>query len=210
MNVLADFGALWKQVRSVTVVSQRFPKQLAYLRGPVAGDCRSYVPLLSSAEGRQRKGCGGRRAVERKQPGIRTALKKIVTSSSRGDPMGPLLWTCKSTRTIAAELRSVGFSITAPTVGKTLHLAGYSLQANRKTREGEDHPDRAQSEFINRCAIAYQRSGQPVALGDTKKKAILGNKKNAGQTWRPSGQPLEVDTHDFPDPTKGKAVKYGV
>jgi len=84
--------------------------------------------------------------------------------------MGPLLWTCKSTQTIAAELQSIGFSITAPTVGKTLHLAGYSLQANRKAREGEDHPDRAQLELINRHAIAYQRLGQTVVSVDKKRK----------------------------------------
>jgi hypothetical protein len=98
--------------------------------------------------------------------------------------MGPLLWTCKSTQTIAAELRSIGFSITTPTVGKTLHLAGYSLRANRKAREGEDHPDRAQLEFINRQVIAYQRLGQTVVSADKKKKEIPGNKKNARQTLR--------------------------
>ncbi|XZE42742.1 ISAzo13 family transposase [Pirellulaceae bacterium SH467] len=161
--------------------------------------------------GRQRKKGGGRPTIEQRQPGIRAAIEKIVSPSTRGDPMGPLLWTCKSTRSIATEMQRIGFSITAPTVGKELHAAGYSLQANRKTREGEDHPDRdEQFQYINRRAKAFQRSAQPVVSVDTKKKEILGKKKNAGQTWRPSGQPLAVDTHDFPDAAKGKAVPYGV
>ena len=168
-----------------------------------------HAPQIAS--GHQRRSGGGRKRVEESQPGVQSAIAKLVGSSTRGDPMGPLLWTCKSTRVLAGELEKLGFSITAPTVGKLLNAAGYSLQANRKTREGEDHPDRnAQFEYINRRAIALQRRRQPVVSVDTKKKEILGNKKNAGQTWRPSGQPLEVDTHDFPDATKGKAVPYGV
>jgi hypothetical protein len=161
--------------------------------------------------GRQRRTGGGRKPIEKTQPGVQAAIAKLVGPVTRGDPMGPLLWTCKSTRVLADELGRLGFTITAPTVGKVLNAAGYSLQSNRKTREGEDHPDRnAQFEYINRRAVALQRSGQPVVSVDTKKKEILGNKKNSGQTWRPSRQPLEVDTHDFPDPTKGKAVPYGV
>ena len=167
--------------------------------------------VAAVAFGHQRRPGGGRKSIEQSQPGIQSAIAKLVSPSTRGDPMGPLLWTCKSTRVLADELGRLGFTITAPTVGKVLNAAGYSLQSNRKTREGDDHPDRnAQFEYINRRAVALQRTGQPVVSVDTKKKEILGNKKNAGQTWRPSRQPLEVDTHDFPDSTKGKAVPYGV
>jgi Rhodopirellula transposase DDE domain len=97
------------------------------------------------------------------------------------------------------------------TVRHLLKEAGYSLQANRKTREGTSHPDRdAQFRYINRRVKAQQRQGQPAISVDTKKKEPLGNLKNAGQEWRPQGTPREVNVHDFPDPRKGKAVPYGV
>lgn len=165
----------------------------------------------SPSPGRQRRSGGGRKAATVKQPDLAAALEELVEPVTRGDPMTPLRWTCKSTRTLAAELSQQGYAITAPTVGRLLREAGYSLQANRKTREGKDHPDRnAQFEHINRRVQAFQRTGQPAISVDTKKKEVLGNKKNPGQTWRPSGDPVEVDTHDFPDPEKGKAVPYGV
>jgi hypothetical protein len=145
------------------------------------------------------------------QPDLAAALEALVEPVTRGDPASPLRWTCKSTRALAAELSQQGYTITAPTVGRLLREAGYSLQANRKTREGKSHPDRnAQFEHINRRVQAFQRTGQPAISVDTKKKEVLGNKKNAGQTWRPCGEPVEVDTHDFPDPRHGKAVPYGV
>lgn len=161
--------------------------------------------------GRQRRAGGGRKAAVVQQPDLAAALEELVEPATRGDPMTPLRWTCKSTRTLAAELSRQGYTITAPTVGRLLHDAGYSLQANRKTREGKSHPDRnAQFEHLHRRVVAFQRTGQPAISVDTKKKEVLGNKKNAGQTWRPSGEPVEVDTHDFPNPRQGKAVPYGV
>jgi hypothetical protein len=125
--------------------------------------------------------------------------------------MSPLRWTCKSTRTLAAELRTQGFEVSSNTVGKLLRQQGYSLQANRKTVEGKQHPDRnAQFEFINRRVRAYQRTGQPVISVDTKKKESLGKMKNPGRTYRKKGDPERVKTHDFPDKDLGKAVPYGV
>jgi hypothetical protein len=112
---------------------------------------------------------------------------------------------------LAVELRSQGLQVSPATVARLLKELGYSLQSNRKTREGKQHPDRnAQFEHINRRVQARQRRGEPAVSVDTKKKECLGNLKNAGRTYQPKGQPIEVDTHDFPDPARGKAVPYGV
>ena len=162
--------------------------------------------------GRQRRLGAGRKKTAVVDPGVRAALERLVEPESRGDPQSPLRWTCKSTRRLAQELTSQGHPIGPTTVRHLLKEAGYSLQANRKTREGkESHPDRdAQFRFISGRVKAQQRRGQPAISVDTKKKENLGNLKNPGKTWRRKGKPLEVDTHDFPDPKKGKAVPYGV
>jgi transposase len=161
--------------------------------------------------GRQRRQGAGRKNAEAVCPGLKAALERLVEPESRGDPMSPLRWTCKSTRRLAEELTTQGYSVGPTTVRHLLQEAGYSLQVNRKTREGESHPDRdAQFRYINGRVKAQQRRGQPTVSVDTKKKETLGNLKNPGQSWRPKGQPREVDTHDFPDPRKGKAVPYGV
>ena len=139
------------------------------------------------------------------------ALERLVEPESRGDPQSPLRWTCKSTRCLARQLTKQGHPVSSTLVGQLLNEAGYSLQANRKTREGLSHPDRdAQFRRINRRTQEQQRLGQPVISVDTKKKETLGKKKNPGRTWRRKKKPVEVDTHDFPDPLKGKAVPYGV
>ncbi len=161
--------------------------------------------------GRQRRRGAGRRRMEVVDPSVKAALESLVEPDSRGDPQSPLRWTCKSTRRLAQELTAQGHPVCPTTVRILLKEAGYSLQANRKTREGTSHVDRdAQFRHINRQVKAQQRRGQPAISVDTKKKETLGNLKNAGQTWRPKGRPREVDTHDFPDPRKGKAVPYGV
>jgi Rhodopirellula transposase DDE domain len=161
--------------------------------------------------GRQRRAGAGRKSAATSCPGLKVALEQLVEPESRGDPMSPLRWTCKSTRCLAEELTVQGYAVGPTTVRHLLKEAGYSLQANRKTREGKSHPDRdAQFRRINGRVQAQQRRGQPAISVDTKKKETLGNLKNPGQTWRPKGQPQEVDTHDFPDPRKGKAVPYGV
>jgi len=161
--------------------------------------------------GCQRRPGAGRRAREKEQPGLIGALERLVEPVSRGDPMSPLRWTCKSTRVLAAELKCQGFQVSRMKVAELLKMKGYSLQANRKTCEGKKHPDRnAQFEHINRRVKACQRQEQPAVSVDTKKKEVLGNRKNAGRTYRPKGKPRQVDTHDFPDDKLGKAIPYGV
>jgi transposase len=165
----------------------------------------------SEAATRQRRSGGGRKRAEQLNPALKRALERLVEPTSRGDPQSPLRWTCKSTRRLAQELTAQGYPVTGTTVARLLKETGYSLQANRKTREGESHPDRdAQFHYINRRVQAQQRHDQPAISVDTKKKEIVGNRKNPGRTWRPKGQPSEVDMHDFPDPRQGKAVPYGV
>jgi transposase len=159
----------------------------------------------------QRRPGGGRKRLEFERPQLIEALQKLVDASTRGDPMSPLLWTCKSTRNLAEELSRDGFSVSANTVGRLLQECGYSLQANRKTIEGKQHPDRdGQFRHISRRVRAFQRAGQPAISVDTKKKEPLGKLKNPGRTYRRKGNPEKVKTHDFPDKTLGKAVPYGV
>ena len=160
---------------------------------------------------RQRRPGGGRKRRTEEQPNLAGALDDLINPTTRGEPTNPLRYTCKSTITLAKELRTQGFQISPSSVGRMLKQLGYSLQSNRKTREGKQHPDRnAQFEHINRRTIARQRRGEPAISVDTKKKEPLGNLKNPGKTYRPQGNPLEVNMHDFPDPQKGKAVPYGV
>jgi Rhodopirellula transposase DDE domain len=160
---------------------------------------------------RQRRPGAGRKTYTETQPGLREALDALIEPSTRGSPMNPLRWTCKSTRRLAKELHRQKFTISASTVRRVLREMGYRLQANRKTREGKQHPDRdAQFRFINRRILARRRQNEPSISVDTKKKEVLGTLKNPGQTYRPKGKPIEVKTHDFPDPKLGKAVPYGV
>lgn len=160
---------------------------------------------------RQRRPGGGRKSYRAQQPGLVKALDRLIEPVARGEPMSPLRWTCKSTRQLARELRRQDFQVGPSTVRGLLREMGYSLQANRKTREGRQHPDRdAQFQQINARVSARKRRGEPAISVDTKKKEPLGNMKNPGRTYRPRGRPREVDTHDFPDPELGKAVPYGV
>jgi hypothetical protein len=160
---------------------------------------------------RQRRPGGGRKPREQQQPGLSAALEAIIESGTRGDPQSSLRWTCQSTRTLAQALQRQGFQVSHTKVSKLLRTRGYSLQANRKTREGKQHPDRnAQFEHIARRVKAQLRRSQPALSVDTKKKEVLGNLKNPGKTYRPKGKPLAVDVHDFPDPKLGKAIPYGV
>jgi hypothetical protein len=138
-------------------------------------------------------------------------LKRLVDPATRGDPMSPLLWTCKSTRHLAEALGPLGHDVSHQTVARLLTDLGYNLQANRKTEEGKGHPDRdAQFEHINRKVRSFQRRGQPVVSVDTKKKELIGNYKNPGREWEPEGQPRRVKSKDFPDKTLGKVAPYGV
>lgn len=160
---------------------------------------------------RIRQAGGGRQSVIDHHPDILSALEALVEPDTRGDPMSPLRWTCKSTRQLAAALEVQGYSISPPTVARVLHGLGYSLQANTKTLEGTSHPDRDQQfRYINTYVKRYLKNQRPVISVDTKKKELVGSYKNAGQTWRPKGDPQPVKVHDFPDKELGKAVPYGV
>ena len=160
---------------------------------------------------RQRREGGGRKSREHQQPDLLEALESLIDPETRGDPMSPLRWTCKSTRTLATALQRQRFQVSSNTVGKLLRTCGYSLQANRKTLEGTQHPDRdGQFQQIQRRVLAFQKTRQPVISVDTKKKEPLGKMKNPGRTYRQKGNPVKVKTHDFPDEVLGKAVPYGV
>ena len=161
--------------------------------------------------GRIRRPGGGRKRARDKQPGLSAALAALVEPTARGDPEQPLRWTCKGTAKLAAELQKQGFQVGPRTVAKELKEQKFSLQSNRKTREGQSHPDRdAQFGHINAQVLAFQKRGQPAISVDTKKKELVGDFKNSGREWRPRGQPEEVRVHDFPDPKKPKAIPYGV
>jgi len=154
---------------------------------------------------------GGRKPLSASDPGLQAALDELVDPATRGHPESPLRWTCKSTGTLADELRRQNHPVSDRTVATLLKAAGYSLQANRKTREGSSHADRnAQFEYINRCVLRFQKQGEPVVSIDTKKKELVGEFKNVGQEWEPRGQPVEVKVHDFPEKKLGKAIPYGV
>jgi Rhodopirellula transposase DDE domain len=158
----------------------------------------------------RRPGAGRKRRVDT-DPDLVRALEALVEPLTRGDPESPLRWTCKSTTKLAVELTGQHHPVSARTVAALLQEAGYSLQANRKTREGAGHRDRnAQFEYINAQAQRFQRRSQPVISVDTKKKELIGDFKNGGREWRPQGQPEEVQVHDFQDPALGKAIPYGV
>jgi hypothetical protein len=161
--------------------------------------------------GRIRRQGAGRKSRTQEDPKLMQALEALVEPTVRGDPMSPLRWTCKSVRQLAGELRRHRHKVGPTTVARLLREAGYSLQGNRKTREGGSHPDRnTQFEFINKRVKAFQRRGQPVISVDTKKKELIGDFKNGGREWRPKGEPEEVRVHDFQDPALGKAIPYGV
>ncbi len=154
---------------------------------------------------------GGRKPLTETDPELLAALEALVDPATRGHPESPLRWTCKSTATLAAELQRQQHPVSDRTVAALLKAAGYSLQANRKTREGSAHADRnAQFEHINRRVLALQRQGEPVVSIDTKKKELVGEFKNAGQEWEPAGKPVAVKVHDFPEPGVRKAIPYGV
>jgi hypothetical protein len=161
--------------------------------------------------GRIRRPGGGRKPLTQTYGHLGDSLRALVESTTRGDPESPILWTCKSTRKLAEELAGLGCPASYRTVDRLLRAWDYSLQSNRKVREGADHPDRnAQFEYISRQVRLFQRRGQPAISVDTKKKELVGDFRNAGREWRPQGQPLQVRVHDFLDKDLGKAIPYGV
>ena len=161
--------------------------------------------------GRVRRVGGGRKKLAATDPGLVAALLALVEPTERGDPMTPLRWTTRSTRTLAGELRRQGHAISPDTVGALLRSEGFSLQANAKVLEGVQHPDRdAQFRYINSQVEDHQRARQPVVSIDAKKNELVGAFKNSGRSWEPVGQPVTVDCHDFPGTALGKALPYGV
>ncbi len=160
---------------------------------------------------RVRRPGAGRPRLAAAQPGLEEALERLVDPLTRGDPMSPLRWTCKSRAKLAAALSKAGWQVSSTSVGRMLNKLGYRLQSVRKRREGASDPDRnAQFEHINATADAYLSQSQPVISVDTKKKELVGDFKNDGQEWQPKGKPEAVLVHDFPQDGLGKAVPYGV
>jgi hypothetical protein len=163
-----------------------------------------------SAQRIRRKG-GGAKTTLSKLPEISKELESLAEPATKGDPMSPLLWVCKSLRNLSRELKGKGYHISHETVSSLLKDAGYSLQLNRKEREGKSVPDRnAQFEHISERVKTFLREGQPVISVDTKKKELVGNYKNGGREYRKKGKPVEVNMHDFPDEKEGKVAPYGV
>ena len=160
---------------------------------------------------RVRREGGGRKSLAEHDPALLTDLEALVDPDTRGDPMSPLRWTCKSTRQLAGALQERGHRVGYRTVAALLDQAGYSLQAAAKTLEVTQHPDRdAQFRYLNDQVKAFLAAGQPVVSVDAKKKELVGPFKNGGREWQPQGQPERVNVHDFPDKHVGKAIPYGV
>lgn len=163
------------------------------------------------AAGRVRKEGGGRKRAIDKDASLKTDLQSLLESTTRGDPQAALRWTCKSVRQLTAELKRMSHEVSHQVVADLLHELGYSLQANRKTKEGSKHPDRnAQFEHVNGKVKWSLSRHQPVISVDTKKKELVGDFKNGGRELRPKGQPEQVRVHDFVDPELGRATPYGI
>jgi hypothetical protein len=161
--------------------------------------------------GRVRRPGGGGKTLVSRDVTLLSDLLSLVEPDARGDPMSPLRWTCKSLSQLARALAAKGHKVGRTLIGELLHQQKFSLQANRKTREGSDHPDRnAQFEHLNESVRGALAAGEPVISVDTKKKELVGDFKNAGKTWRPQGKPEEVRVHDFLIKELGRAVPYGI
>lgn len=162
-------------------------------------------------DNRIRKEGGGRKTIVENDPTLISDLESLLDPITRGDPESPLIWTCKSLRVLVNELAKKGHKINHQTLADLLRDMGYSLQANKKTLEGHQSPDRnEQFEYINDKVKEFQEDASPVISVDTKKKELVGNFKNNGQTWRPKGCPEKVNDHDFEDKELGKVVPFGV
>lgn len=178
---------------------------------PTVHKAQEELDDLPEMNGRVRRAGGGRKRLRELDPGLEAALDALVDPDTRGDPMSPLRWTCKSTGQLALALTRGGHPVSAATVATMLHEAGYSLQGNAKTHEGNQHPDRdAQFRYLNEKATEFRDTGLPVVSVDAKKKELVGEFKNGGREWEPKGQPVEVKVHDFLDKELGKAIPYGI
>ncbi len=198
----AGRGGVTAVARITGVARSTIGRGLLELRGEAAP---------AAAPNRIRRKGGGRKPVVVTDPTVVADLKELVEPATRGDPTAPLLWTAKSLRTLAAGLGALGHRICHNVVGDLLRDLGYSLQANRKTREGTNHPDRdAQFGYINDRVKQALAAGEPAISVDTKKKELVGDFKNSGREYRPKGRPEPVRVHDFVIPELGRAAPYGV
>ena len=198
----------WGGVQAVSGALGMSPNTIRKGLGELTARAKHPDKLVSTRL--RRAGAGRKRAAEA-DPRLLLTLKRLVEPMTRGDPMSPLRWTCKSTTQLARALTQQGHPVSPRTVGRLLRADGYSLQSNRKTQEGTAHPDRnAQFEYINAMVKRFQRRDQPVISVDTKKKELIGAFKNPGREWRPKGEPHDVKVHDFLDKALGKAIPYGV
>lgn len=174
-------------------------------------ETESQARFDTTESSRIRKAGGGRKQLIKSNPQLLVALDQMVDPVTRGDPMSPLRWTCKSTTKLAEQLCQKGHRVSQRTVWNLLDELGYSMQSNRKRFEGTDHPDRnAQFQFIADKVQDFIQHGQPVISVDTKKKELVGDFKNCGKEWEKKGCPKDVKMHDFVDPALGKAIPYGV
>ena len=180
-------------------------------RSTISRGIREQAGRTSLPPERTRRPGGGRKRTVDKDDRLVADLDALVEPTASGDPQSPLRWTSKSVRHLATELQGMGHTVSYALVRKLLLAAEYSLQANRKTREGPQHPDRdAQFQYLNAQVRRFQGAHRPVISVDTKKKELVGDFKNAGRAWRPQGDPTAVRVHDFLIPAQGKAVPYGV
>jgi len=166
---------------------------------------------IAPPPGRVRQSGAGRKKITDHDPGLADALERLIDPDTRGDPETPLRWTCKSTRALATELTRQKHPVSHMKIAQLLHLEGYSLQGNRKTKEGDDHPDRdAQFCYINTQVRRTMAKGAPVISVDTKKKELVGDYANRGRQWRPQKTPIKVQGPDFPGPDVPRAYPYGI
>ena len=196
----AGYGGIAAVARATGIAASTIGRGLSELATPEPLDA-----------GRVRRPGGGGKKLVNKDPTLLVDLMALVEPDARGDPMSPLRWTCKSLSQLARALAAQGHKVGRTVIGELLHQQKFSLQANRKTREGDSHPDRdAQFVHLNESVRTALAAGEPVISVDTKKKELVGDFKNAGKAWRPQGQPEEVRVHDFLIKELGRAVPYGV
>jgi hypothetical protein len=197
----------------ITLVAQATGLSPVTIRQGIAELRDPAIALVEETEGKPhvRRSGGGRKPLSQSDRTLRKDLEELVDPVTRGDPQSPLRWTCKSTRHLAAALAGKGHEVSHQTVARLLQEMDYSLQVNRKTKEGQSHPDRnAQFEYIAKQVRSFQQRRQPVVSVDTKKKELIGDFKNGGQEWQPQGEPEKVRSKDFKDKVLGKVAPCGI
>ena len=229
MTVLAEltskFRAVWPLLdeRARRLMAASEAKTLGYggvslvcrasglSRRTITNGIREIEERIALPAGRLRRPGAGRKPLVVSDPRLVATLEAMIDDQTRGDPESPLRWVCKSTRTLAGALARRHHPVSHTKVAQLLHDLDYSLQSNRKTEEGRDHPDRdAQFRHINASVKRSLARGTPVISVDTKKKELIGNFDNTGQQWRPAKRPRPVRGHDFPAPDVPRAYPYGI